>query len=370
MAEGEAAGPVQLARSLLGTSLDVRRDENVVIETWNHTLPYATACVVEARRRGAHPILLLEDEAAYWRSIDLAPGIGRWSRVGTHEWAALARSRAYVFFPGPADMPRFRSLPQEPLSQLLAYNGEWYKRARAARVRGVRSVLGYASEPQAEAWGVSAATWRQQLVRAAVDADAAEVRQNAARVARALGKGHTLRVTGSNGSDLTVRLRGRAPTVDDGVISAEDLRSGHNLTVSPPGSVAVAIDERSAEGTFIASRPSFLNFGRLEGGQWEARQGRLVNTWFTDGQPAFDERYAAAPKGKDVVSVVSIGLNAALEAGVPRVEDQELGCVTVGVGGNVGYGGTNRSAFHAWLVLGEASVAVDGAPLVDRGHIL
>lgn len=370
MAEGEAAGPVQLAQSLLGTSLNVRRDENVIIETWNHTLPFATACVVEARRRGAHPILLLEDEASYWRSIDLAPSIGRWSRVGQHEWAALARSRAYVFFPGPADMPRLRSLPPEHLAQLLDYNGEWYKRARAARLRGVRCVLGYASEPQAEAWGVSVATWRNQLVRATVDADPKEVHRHAGHVAKALQKGKVVRITGANGSDLTLRLRGRAPQVDDGVVSAEDVRAGQNLTVSPPGAVAVAVDERSAEGTFIASRPTFTRWGRLEGGQWEAHQGRLTNAWFTEGQAAFDDPYRAAPRGKDVVSVLSVGLNPALDAGVPRVEDQELGSVTIGIGGNVGYGGAIRCPFNAWIVLGEATVAVDGAPVVDRGHIL
>lgn len=370
MAEGEPAGPVQVAQSLVGGSLNVRRDENVIIETWNHTLAYATACVVEVRRRGAHPILLLEDEAAYWRSIDLAPSIGRWAHVGAHEWAALARSKAYVFFPGPADMPRFRSLPSEHLEQLLGYGGEWYARARRAHLRGVRSVLGYVSEPQAEQWGVSPATWRNQIVRATVESDVAEVRRTAAHVASGLRRGKVVRITGPNGTDLTLRLRGRAPVVDDGVVTPEDVRAGQNLTVSPPGAVAVAIDERSAEGTFIASRPSFAGFGRLEGGQWEARQGRLVNAWFTEGQSAFEERYATAPRGKDVVSFISIGVNPALEGGVPRVEDQELGAVTLAVGGNAGYGGSNRSAFHAWIVLGEATVAVDGAPLVDRGHVL
>lgn len=370
MPDGEAAGPVQVAQALVGGALNVRRDENVIIETWNHTLPFATACVVEARKRGAHPLLLLEDEAAYWRSIDLAPAIGRWSRVGAHEWAALARSKAYVFFPGPADMPRLRSLPPEHLAQLLGYNGDWYKRARSAHLRGVRSVLGYASEPQAELWGVSVSTWRNQLVRATVEADPAEVRRHADKVAKALRTGKLVRITGSNGSDLTLRLRGRAPVVDDGVVSPADVKAGQNLTVSPPGAVAVAVDERSAEGTFIANRPTFARFGRLEGGQWEAHLGRLTNSWFTDGQAAFDERYKAAPKGKDVVSVLSVGLNPALEGGVPRVEDQEVGCVTLGIGGNTDYRGSNRSPFNAWIVLGEATVAVDGAPVVDRGHIL
>ncbi|MCI4362646.1 MAG: hypothetical protein L3J77_05600, partial [Thermoplasmata archaeon] len=71
--DGTAAS--SLARSLIGGALHVRSGENVVIETWNHTLDYARACVVEARRIGAHPLLWLEDETAYWRSVEEAPTV-------------------------------------------------------------------------------------------------------------------------------------------------------------------------------------------------------------------------------------------------------------------------------------------------------
>ncbi len=366
----EEAGPVQVAQALIGTALGVKRDENVIIETWNHTLPYATSCVVEARRRGAHPMLLLEDETAYWRSIDMAPSIAQWSRVGRHEWAALAETDAYVFFPGPADRPRFRSLPAEHVAALTGYNSDWYKRAEKGRLRGVRSVLGYATEPQAATWGVSAATWRSQLIRATVEADSKQIRTTAERVGRKLLKGKQLRITAANGTDITLKLRGRKPFIDDGVVGAEDLKAGNNMTVSPPGAVAVAIDEKSAEGMAIANRPTFAGFGRLEGGQWEAHAGRLASAWYTDGQSVFDDRYGKAPKGKEIVSVFSIGLNPVLAPGVPQVEDQEAGAVTLLIGGNSGYGGSNRVAFSTWIVIGEATVAVDGAPLCDRGHIL
>jgi prepilin-type processing-associated H-X9-DG protein len=366
----EEAGPPQVADSLLGTSLGVKRGENVIIETWNHTLPYASACVVEARRRGAHPILLLEDEAAYWRSIDRAPAVAGWSKVGQHEWAALAAADAYLFFPGPADMPRFRSLPSATLAALQGYNAEWHRRSQSARVRGVRCVLGYATEPQAEAWGISAATWRNQLVRGIVEPDAKELARAAGRTAQKIAKGKMLRVTAANGTDISLKLRGRRPVVDDGIVSPEDVRRGDPMTVSPAGSVLVALDERGAEGVAIANRPSFTHYARLEGAQWEAHAGRLANYWYTDGQAAFEDRYAKAPKGKEVVSVFSIGLNPSLPPGVPNVEDQERGAVTIGLGGNAAYGGTNRVPFFAWTVIGEATVAVDGMPLVDRGQIL
>ena len=40
-----------------------------------------------ARAMGAHPMLMVEDEEAFWRTIEtLKPGA---NKAGTHEWAAL-----------------------------------------------------------------------------------------------------------------------------------------------------------------------------------------------------------------------------------------------------------------------------------------
>ncbi|HTT35237.1 MAG TPA: hypothetical protein VMH78_05150 [Thermoplasmata archaeon] len=360
----------RLAEALLGPPIHLKRGENLIIESWSHTLPYATACVVEARRLGARPMLLLEDEAAYWRTLDLAPDVARWSQVGAHEWAALAKAHAYVFFPGPADRPRFRGLPVATRAKLTGYNDDWYKRAKSARLRGVRSLLGYASDAQAQLWSVSPAAWRSQLVRGSVEADLKAIQSDAARIKGRLKTGKVVRITGANGSDLTVKLRGRTPVADDGVVGPEDLKEGNNLVNAPPGSVGVAVDERSAEGLAVANRPSFVIGGRLEGGQWEASGGHVVNHWYTDGQPVFDATFGAAPKGRDVVSFLSIGLNPALDPGVAQVEDQELGAVTLGIGGNQGYGGSVKCPFNSWIVLGEATVAVDGKPLLDRGKLV
>ncbi len=362
--------PAAVARRLLGDGIGLKRDESVIIETWNHTLPYAAACVVEARRIGARPLLLLEDEAAYWRSVDVAPAIARWAKVGAPEWAALAKTDGYVFFPGPSDMSRLRSMPTPQYGQLTGYNSEWYKRARAAHVRGVRCMLGYASESQADLYGVSASDWRAGLVQGIVGADPRAIRADGRKVARKLAKGKVLRITASNGTDLEVRLRGRRPWIDDGTVDDEDVRLGHNVAVAPPGAVAVAVDERSGGGVAIANRPTFLGLARLEGGQWEFHDGRLTGALYTQGQAFFDDRFQKAAKGKEILSYLSVGLNPAVSAGIPQVEDQEAGAITLGIGGNASYGGSNRVPFFTWIVIGEATVAVDGAPLCDRGQVL
>jgi leucyl aminopeptidase (aminopeptidase T) len=362
--------PALLAQRYLGPSLKVRRGENVLIETWNHTLPYAAACVLEARRLGAHPLLVLEDEGAWFRALDTLPTPARWTRTGSHEWAAMTASGAYVFFPGPADRPRLLGLPEPVRRSLFPDNAEWYRRAAKGKLRMLRSVLGYASDSQAARWGVNGPGWRNQLVQATINPDPAAMAADAKRAAAKLVTGKELHITAANGTDLTVRLRGRPPSTDDGTVDAADLAKGHNVTVSPPGAVIVAVDERSAEGTAIANRPSFLPSGRAEAGQWEIRGGRLANFWYSEGQASFEAAYAKAPKGKEVVSIFSLGINPAMAPGTPQVEDQEAGAVCLGIGGNTEYGGSNRCAFLSWIVVGEATVAVDGKPLCDRGKIL
>ena len=364
------ATAAKFASALLAGALRLKRSENLIIETWNHTLPYAAACVVEARRMGVRPILWVEEETAYWRSLDVAPTVSRWGGVGEHEWRALGEADGYVFFPGPADRGRLRSLPNATRGALLGYNDEWYRRARATKLRAVRSVLGYASDQQAALWGVSGPAWREQLIAATASADLGQIQRDAARLATKLKSAKQLRITAANGSDLTVKLRGREPWKDDGVVGPDDLAAGRNVTNAPPGSVVVAVDEHSAEGLVVANRPSFTPDGRLEGGQWEVKGGHLGNAWYTDGQAAFDTSYQQASKGKDLLSFVSIGLNPALAPGVAQVEDQEAGAVAFGIGGNQFYGGSNRCPFVSWIVLGEATVAFDGKPLIDRGKLL
>ena len=234
----------------------------------------------------------------------------------------------------------------------------------------MRSVLGEASEPQAASWGVSATTWRGQLLKGALESDLEQIARDGRRAEQLLRRGRELRLTAANGTDLTLRLRGRPTYVDDGAIGPDDLARGRRFTVSPPGSVCVAVDERSAEGIVIGNRPSYLPSGRADGGQWEFRRGRLVNAWFTEGHPAFEEAHLAAPRGHDVAGLFALGLNPALAPGTPQVEDQEAGAVTIAVGGNHAYGGAVRIPYLAWIVVGEATVAVDGRPLLDRGKLL
>ncbi len=366
----ETASPPAVARALVGSALRLKRDEHLVVASWNHTLPWASAAVAEARRVGARPTLILEDETAFWRSIDLAPRTGRWASLPRTVHAALRRADALLYFSGPSDRPRLRRLSSETLSPFLDRDDQWFELVRGGGARGIRCLLGHASDAQADVWDVPGAMWRSQLIRGILEADYVRMGDDARRAAAKLARGRELRITSDNGSDLSLRLRGRTPWVDDGQVDADDLKHGRSVATAPAGSVVVAVDERSASGIVIANRPSYLAGGRAEGAQWEIDGGRLRNYWYPEGGDAFEAEFARAPRGRDTIALFSLGLNGALAAGVPHAEDEEEGTVTLAIGGNTLYGGRNRCRYLSWITVGKATVAVDGAPLCDRGKIL
>ncbi|MGA8604549.1 MAG: hypothetical protein WB788_05745, partial [Thermoplasmata archaeon] len=125
----------RLAQVVLDQCLAVRRGETLTVETWDHALPWARAFVLEARRRGCEPTLVVEDEAAFFRSLAQSG-----SRTVPSAPAAIAEaSDAYVYFPGPEHFPRLLGLSAEELDAVLGRHGAgWWRAARRAGLRAAR----------------------------------------------------------------------------------------------------------------------------------------------------------------------------------------------------------------------------------------
>src|SRR3989441_9665617 len=146
------------AKNIIRRSLHTQPKENVIVECWNHALDAAKEVVYQLRAVGARPMLLFEDEETYWRSVETLP-TSKLGHVSASEWAALSKADAYIFLPGPADLPRYRkNLPKS--SAATGYNSDWYRRAEKAKLRGARLALGYASRERADAYGFDLNAWR------------------------------------------------------------------------------------------------------------------------------------------------------------------------------------------------------------------
>ena len=358
----------KVARVVLEKSLRVRRGENVIVEAWSESLPWAKPFINEARLMGAHPLLLYEDEGDFWDSLDVGASRAT-GQVGSHEWAALKKTSAYVFFFGPAEWPRFDDLPAQKTRGVAAYNPEWYRRAAQAKLRGARMYLGRTSPASAQRWKVDLEAWREELLRASL-VPPSELKRRGTRLSQRLRRGKSVTITHPNGTHLTFRL-GRFPIqLDDALVDQDDLRVGNNMATIPGGVVGVAIDHTSAEGSIEGNHDVYLNSGPVSDTRWTFHDGHLATHSYGAGGEAVEAAYSKAPRaGRDRLSYFSVGLNPELSHS-PQMEDQELGSVMVRLGGNQFAGGKNPSPFSVWTVLKGADVALDGRPILEGGHIV
>jgi leucyl aminopeptidase (aminopeptidase T) len=364
---GPALG-AKLAKNVLSKTLGVRRGENVVIETWTESLPWAKPFVAEARRMDANPVLLYEDEELFWNA--LKAGEGRHTgRVGSHEWAMLADASAYVFFFGPSEWPRLSEIPAKKQAGVAAFNPEWYRRAKQAKIRGARMFLGRTSQLAADRWKLDLDAWREELARASL-VSPTDLHRSGARIRDRLRNGKKVTVSHPNGTELSFLL-GKFPVqLDDALIDRADLKAGDNMAVLPGGVVGQAIDHTSASGSLIGNHTTYPISGPVTGHVWKFDDGHLMEQSYESGGESIMKAYAKAPRaGRDRLAVFSIGLNPEIHKS-PQMEDQEVGAVYFSIGANNFRGGKNSSPFGAWMVLNGADVNIDGKPVVEGGRLV
>lgn len=361
----------RLARRVLTTRLNLKAGENVTIEVFPSSLPWATGFVREARRLGAHPLVHYEDEDSYWAAVDegKADLIGN---PGTHEWATLDETDAYVFFWGPEDEPRMRGLPGKLQERLTAYNMKWYQRAGKAGVRGVRMAIARATPENARHWGVSVNAWRKELL-ASSSLDPKTMARDAEKIRRAFEGAGEVRVRHPNGTDLRLRLLGRKATVVTGSATPEAIRRrpgrfGFMANV-PDGSVFVAPDEKVAEGAVVSNRNVAGFPGPISGGGWRFGEGRLVEQRYRSGGAMLKRAFADGKKGRDLPAMVEVGLDPTVRI-APGMQENERGAVSIGLGSNVSFGGSTDANFNAILTVSGAELSVDGRVIVRGGRIL
>lgn len=362
--EGVDPSDTRLAVSVLTRSLRLRRGENVIIETWPHNVALAEEFVVQARRLGLRPMVVYEGERAFFDSQRLA-SLADGSAIAAPELAAIAAADGYVCLPGPADYTRWSDLPPPRKASLERWLGTWNRILRDRSVRACYLHAAIPTELTARQHGVDLAAWRRES-RDASDIDPGVFRHSARRLVRRLGTGRRVRITHPNGTRLDLQLAGRTPFLEDGCVDADDLRSGRYWTGVPAGYLITALDERRAEGRFVASRASRHRRGVNPGIEWTFHNGRLISYESQDRSGAFVASYREAGRERDRPALLSIGLNPRIHD-APLLEDQGRGVVALYIGRNEDHGGRTGGSFRDYALLEGADVTVDGRTLVSAG---
>ncbi len=350
---------------VLGPCLGVRRGETVTVETWDHALPWARAFVLEARRRGGEPTLVVEDEESFFRSL-AQPG----SRTVPSAPAALAQaSNAYVYLPGPEQFPRLLGLSTDELDAVVGRHGpDWWRAARRAGLRAARVAVASATATAAARFQVDRDAWERELLRGSLIAPDRLARA-AARVAHRLLRARRVRLRHPNGTDLRLELLRVPPVIEDGRVDRADRRAGRLWTQIPTGVVAAPLAPGGAEGSWESNRPTYDRFADPPialGARFTFRHGRLVEYAFDRGGAAFARSYVRGGRGRELPGALTVGVNPAISR-APEVGEVAAGTVGLILGGNRSLGGQNRSRFTYLSLLAGARVDLDGQAFLEDG---
>jgi leucyl aminopeptidase (aminopeptidase T) len=117
-------------------------------------------------------------------------------------------------------------------------------------------------------------------------------------------------------------------------------------------------------------QPTALAGKMLAGLKWEFKDGRLTKYDATMNLESFKGLYENAEGDKDLFGSLAIGLNPRAQPVGIFTDRTVQGTVSIGIGGNNGIGGENKTIFGSEGNLNKATLEIDGTKLIAEGRIL
>jgi aminopeptidase len=375
---GETEAPTALnrdyrpvAENVVARNAGVKQGELVLIFGSQDDLPLLEDIAVEVRKRGADPLVSVGTQRLNRRMYDEVPA--QYDKQTPGMMMKLADVVDVIIF---TESDEGRTLKGVPPTRIAARGQAFAPVTKLMQQRGVRSVaLGnglYPTAERAEQFDVS----REELadmMYGGMDVDYQQLRATGEQVRALLASGKELHITNPNGTDLKVGISGRPVYINDGIISPEDRkqRRGATSVWLPAGEVYLIPVPGSGNGTMVADE--YIYQGEtIKGLKLEFKGGKLTSMTADEGLEPLQAAYQAAGPGKDMLSVIDIGINPGIKSpeGSPLHVWAKAGTVTVSVGGNTWAGGDNQTSFGLPAYSPGTSVMVDGKPLVQNGKLV
>lgn len=359
-----------VARNLVQAGM-VKTGDKVLVSGSVRDAPLLEDIAVEVMRVGAHPLITIWSDRLTRRSYDDVPAtydnvtspIGKIFVDNFDVQIALDVGEAEGLLAGvPVTRTSARAKANEPNNQ--AYYG-----------RNVRFVnLGNGLYPTATVsrrLGVPQSTMASAFWKAA-SVSPASLRTTAESLRRTIENGKVVTITAPNGTNVSFALSADRAVISDGALTAEQVKRGSAAAATwlPAGELLIPAVDGSANGKIV-----------LDKVLWDGQVIRGLTLTFKNGvldamTAANDMRrlraqYDAATGTKDRFQGVDIGVNPQMKlpVGSGRIVWGAPGSVVVGFGDNRGLGGANVSDFGAMGQLGNATVKVDGKPIISNGRL-
>jgi leucyl aminopeptidase (aminopeptidase T) len=328
------------------------------------------ALAIAVRRRGAFPLLTVTSdrlERSMYEKVS-----EKFDAQPPELELKLAEIISVLIELVPESDEVYPGIPPERIAKVFASRQPLHARHRE---RGVRQVyLGnelYPSRARAERYGIPYEALARNYWRG-LATEAAILEKRAAWVRDRLASARVIEVTNPNGTKIRMSIPGKKLLVSDGLLSKEELKAGgaEVMVWLPAGEIYSAPDAKTINGTVVVDRLLFQDT-RVEGLRIDFVEGRVASMSAKTGLNSFKQFYDAAGAGKDLFSVLDIGLNPNVEhvPGAWITSPVVAGMVTLGIGRNTWAGGDNDVSFGVPLYLPGSTLSVDGDKIIADGKL-
>ena len=299
-----------------GTLQTLRADTGaapVVVEAWDHRQAEAEELVDRLDRIGLPHRMEVLVESEFFRRLERGERDPLPFRR-SERWR-LRSSRAWFYFPGPADLPRYLALP--PWVRRKAFGGDarWWAEVAKVDVPSVRWLGGFLSRERARLWGRPFSRWSSALEEAHRESPRTMRARSMALRSKMSGPGRLwVQGEGADGSDWFVAS---VPQPGRSLLNLADLslpRTDRPLVVDHPGgSLQIGLRPEGCGGTWgpvlpFALWPPYEPWALLEGTTWTLERGRAT----VEGPGAPDprlRRVLGSQGGLASCASLEIGLN-------------------------------------------------------------
>jgi leucyl aminopeptidase (aminopeptidase T) len=194
----------------------------------------------------------------------------------------------------------------------------------------------------------------------AMSVDYGLLRSSGARLAAALTAAETCRITSPAGTDLTLSIKGRSATVDDG--NLQEPGCFGNL---PAGEAYIAPLETIGDGMIVFDC-ALADYGLLHDPlNVRLAAGRAVEAYGEGADWLLTTLDAGGEHGRSVAEI-GIGTNPNAElCGLVAIDEKVLGTAHVAFGTSASFGGVNQAGVHIDGMVRSPTITLDGVPLLE-----
>jgi leucyl aminopeptidase (aminopeptidase T) len=198
----------------------------------------------------------------------------------------------------------------------------------------------------------------------AMSVDHALLRSTGTRLAAALSAAESCRITSEAGTNITLSVKGRIATADDG-----NLQQPGAFGNLPAGEAYIAPLETVGDGT-IECDGALGDYGLLRAPlRLRLAEGRVVDAQGEAADWLLSTLDAGGEYGRSIAEI-GIGTNPGAKlCGLVAIDEKALGTAHLAFGTSASFGGVNQAGVHIDGMLRAPTIELDGEPLLAGGRL-